>query len=277
MLPREQVELAAWACIHARPMIEKSPTLSSEAVSEYWIASRCRMDHWGRALRRLGDSRSIPHTAVRESILQLIDEILLSQVLTRSVAAITHAHDVRHDLDESRSIGRNTLQAHRDIRKRLVVLLKAWWPSDSESWGEATQKMRSVDRWSDMLIAQIGDPKLFGGIACDIDRLTDFAYDTFPGRASTAVLALTIESIRRSFATGAQEALHPELNRRIGGAALGLFGSEAFDSLGLATPVWASRFERRSEEAIAMIDRLYNDDFQKSSPPTKRWRWASES
>ena len=276
MLAREQAEVAAWACLHARPLIKRSSNLYTDALSEYWIASRCRIDRWGLTLRRLGECGASPADENYETLQQLFDEIVIAEILTRAVAAITHLHDLHHNRMEASPIGRNVLTSHRDSRRRLVALLTSWWKTDSEKWRRANKLMRRADRWSDSLLAYTGEAEEVSSFACLPDRVGEFALDARLHEASATNAALLVFSLRSSFTASSKSALNAELNRRISGAALGLFGPQAFDSLGLAIPTWMIRIERSAEEAITMIDRLFGEDFQKkTSESSKRDRWTT--
>lgn len=274
MLAREQAELAAWAALHTRPLLQRVDTLCQDALSEYWIASRCRFDHWARELRRLGDSRTVPARNACQALKRVADEVIVSEVLTRTVATITRAHDSRRGIDESGPIGQNALAAHRETRRRLFALLDAWWPRDSEQWRQTRSAARLADRWSDSLIAHTGEWETVAPVACEADRVRELCRDarSLSALSSRAAAQLFAFSIRSSFSTNASTALDPALNRRIAGSALGLFGPSAFDSLGFGVPPWMIRVERSAEEATQLIGRLFGEDFHRVPVEfTDRW------
>lgn len=263
MHARELVEAAALLCLRSRTLIDQSTPLDQDALSEYWIASRCRLDHWGRLLRSLGNSHSAPASEEDGDLLaRLSDEVSVSEVLSRAVAAICLAHDKQHGLDEAAPITRNALDAHRESRERLRKLRHAWWPSDSPKTGLARSLERQSARWTDVLLAYLGHAPEVEPLAFDSTRLREFAYDSHThGQASSeGALQLLLFSLRSSFSAATSMPVCGDLNRRIAGAAIGLFGPDAFDSLGMMRPTWMLRAERTTEETIALVDHLFTDD-----------------
>lgn len=278
MHAQKLIETAGWISLHGKSLIDNCPVLPEDALSEYWIASRCRIDHWGRALRALGNSESIASGKSKvqtEPLIELAEEIFLSEVLTRVVAAVALVHDNRYGREEANPIGRNALDAHKEARSRLRSLIFTWWPSNSPKARHARSLAKQAERWTDVLLAYVSRSGDVDHLAYDISRLREFAYDVqMHGAASSeAAGQLLTFSLRASFASANQPPVCGSLNRRVGGAALGLYGSEAFDSFGLLQPPWMIRAERSTDDAMAMIDSLFTGDFtERSSRLPERWR-----
>ncbi len=278
MHAQKLIEVAGWISLHGKSLIDNCPVLPDDALSEYWIASRCRMDHWGRALRSLGQSESVTTdklTGHAEPLLSLAEEILLSEVLARVVAAVAHTHDTHHKREEASPIGRNTLEAHREARSRLRSLIYTWWPGDSPKARHVHSLAKQAERWVDVLLAYVSRSGDVDHFAYDVSRLREFAYDVQlhgPASSEAAGQLLTF-SLRASFAAANQPPVCSHLNRQIAGAALGLYGSEAFDSFGLLRPPWMIRAERSTDDAIALLDSLFVGDFTgQSNRLPERWR-----
>lgn len=271
----ELLELAALACLNAEGLVKGQSALCGDSLSEYWIASRCRLDSWITALKQLSDSQSASEGS-GQRLVQLAEEIIVSEPLSRSVAAITKVHDHRHQVEETSAIGQNTLDAHRDASRRLKPLLSTWLSSSSDQLRHIQSLARHTQRWTDVLLAYVGPIELVEPIACDRNRLREFAFDshTHGKPSSEATAQLLLYSLRSSAITTTQDPLNPKQNRRIAGAAMGLFGPDVFDSLGLLQPTWMIRAERSSEETIAMIDRLFAEDFS-TDPATAPTRWRT--
>ena len=247
--------------LRAPLLIKQGGPLSSEALAEYWIASRCRFDQWGRELRVLGQSQTAPPTDASDLLSRLAEEMTLSEPLTRIVAAVCVVHDARCSAEEAAPIGVNLLQAHRDVISRLRALTFAWWPSSAPRALHARSMARQADQWADVLLAYLtplGDVERF---AIDASRLREFAYDSqVHGAASSETAdALLGHALRMAFAAATRPTVCGDLNRRIAGATLGLFGPEAFDGHGLARPLWMLRAERTADDTAALIDRLFVD------------------
>lgn len=275
MHPRQLIETAGLLSLQSAELLRGGAALCSDALSEYWIASRCRIDCWGRSLRSLGHSTSAPPTEeAGDLLMQLSEEIALAEPLTRVVTAIGCVYDRRLSSEEAGPIGLNMLEAHREAAARLKALRYAWWPKDAPRSRLAQSLVSQAEHWTDALLAYVSIAGPVDNVAIDPTRLLEYAYDSQShgfqaSRASTQLLAL---ALRASFAGAQQPALNPDLNRRIAGAAVALFGSEGFDSLGLTKPAWMLRVERHTDDTAALVDRLFSDEEPGAIRLPARWR-----
>lgn len=273
MEPRRLVELAGWLCVHSEALLESCDQLPDDALSEYWIASRCRLDKWGRELRRLGDSRSVGETV---DLAGLAEEILISSVLSRAVGAITAAHDAKHERVEAGPIGRNAFEGHVEAISRAHTLASAWWPRDSPKARRLRSLSTRTNRWSDALLAHVGKDASIDRFASDVKRLHAFRVDrrAHGGPRRSSISALFTVTLRLAFASATTPSLNEDLNRRIGGSALALFGPHAFDSFGLPRSAWMIRLERSAEETEAHLEQVVSGVYDAEEPPlASRWRW----
>ncbi|TWT96716.1 hypothetical protein Pla108_24900 [Botrimarina colliarenosi] len=263
MPPRQLVEIAGLLSLRSGPLLKSKAAVCSDTLSEYWIASRCRLDEWGRLLRTLGHSRSAPPADEAGGLLiRLVEEVTLSELLARIVAAICAADDLRRTGEEAGPIGQNTLDGHREASSRLRALVFAWWPADSPRSRHARSLTKQTERWTDVLLAYVGVTADVERFAIDPSRLREFAYDvqSHGAESSQAASQLLAFGLRDGFAAATQAPLNGDLNRRIAGAALALFGPAGFDGHGLQRPPWMLRAERTADDTIALVDRLFEDD-----------------
>lgn len=262
----ELVDVAGVLCLGVHGLLEDCPQASSDALVEFWTSSRCRLDAWGRALRDF----SRPGASVDSTDFDsLVEEILLSQPHTRAMAAICVLNDARHgQRPESASVARNILAGHGEALRRLKPLLKRTANAKSHDHQLTASRAR---RWSDLLLGYLlpvcgapGSKSPEGHViefAFDAERVVDFAYDAGAQAANTAaeVQRLLSASLRMSLSGLYTPAANPDLNHRIAGASLGLFGPEAFDDFGLLRSTWVRRLERSSKETLGMIDGLFDE------------------
>lgn len=258
MHARELVEIAGLASFHSDSLIEASAELCDDAMAEYWIASRCRLDHWGRSLRSLAHSETIPLNFGKDTLLELAEEIILAGIHTRNLTAICFAHDTYHQRNETTSIARNLLEGHREAQARMLKLTQAWWARDSPKSRHLRGLIIQAEQWSDIFLAYIGQTVNVERWAYDVSRVREFAYDapTHKNRTSNSAWQLLAISIRSNFATATQPARQSDLNCRIAGATLSLFSSNLFDSFGLMKSPWMLRAERSTDETIGMIEQM---------------------
>ncbi|MGL4512232.1 MAG: hypothetical protein ACRCT8_04020 [Lacipirellulaceae bacterium] len=279
MHARELVELAGLMCLRSKPLLDQHPALCDEALSEYWIASRCRLDNWGRALRGLGQSATVAPqhspSAGHDGLVAIAEEIVLAEVLTRAVAAIALAHDTRHGRTEAAPIGRNALDSQLEARSRLRALCFARWPAESAKARHVRSLGKQADRWTDVLLAYIHRVADVAHLAVDRSRLLEFAYDSQAHGHSSSEAAgqLLGYSLRTSFSAATARVTSPDLNRRVAGAALGLFGPDAFDGLGVIRSPWMMRAERSADTAITLLEGLFDVGADRGLRAPERWKW----
>lgn len=276
MRARQLVEVAGLVGLRSGPLVRSGATLCSDALAEYWIATRCRLDQWGRSLRTLGHSGSAPPPQEAGDLLvRLVEEITLSEVLTRIVAAVSLAADSHRGATDAGPIGVNALDGHREASSRLRALVFAWWAADSPRARHARSLARQSENWTDLLLAYVPAGPGIERLAFDPTRLREFAYDsqTHGAASSEAAAPLLAFGIRAAFASARQAPLAEELNRRVAGASLALFGGAGFDGHGLTRSAWMLRAERTAEDTVALIDRLLENDTAWREPRLpQRWR-----
>jgi hypothetical protein len=269
----ELVDVAGVLCLGAQSLLEDCPRVEQGALVEYWTASRCRLDEWGRALRRFGRPAAETHCEEFES---LAEEILLSQPHTRAMAALGVLHDARWgDTHESGVIARNVLAGHEEALRRLGPLLSR--PAGPRPVATQNGTAARACRWTDLLLGYLlpnCGRRLHGGVAGDKDRqghviefafdaqrVLDFAYDAHAHSGDSAPEAqrLLTASLRLSLSGATAPPANPDANRRIAGASLGLFGPEAFDDFGLLRSTMSRRLERSTDETLGMLEDLFTE------------------
>lgn len=276
MHARSLVEIASLASLHSVSLVSQRAPLADDALSEYWIASRCRLDAWGRALRLLGNSRSAGVAVDGPGLLALAQEIVLSEVLARVVAGVTHVNDQLTGSDEAGPIGRNALVGCQDAHRRVRALTAIWWGADSPKRRLFRSLEARAASWTDVLLAYVARSGDVEHLAIDRARLREFAYDSHAhsGVSSEATTELLRFALNAAFAAATEPPACPELNRRVAGSVLGLFPLSLFDSVGLIRRPWMIRAERSAEEASAMIEALVTGGTANPRLPTaERWRW----
>lgn len=270
----ELVDVAGVMCLGAGALLEDCPQAPSESVVEYWTAARCRLDEWGRSLRQHGADEA-PRDS--QAFRSLANEIVLSLPHTRSVAALCVLHDARHSSGELASVARNVLAGHAEALERLQPLL-----DQAGLAGLGEQLQCRAYRWSDLLLGYLlplcgapGSHSPEGHViefAIDPQRVVDFAFDAGVHSAggATETQRLLSASLRMSLSGTSGPPANPQLNNRIAGATLGLFGPEAFDDFGLLRSTWTRRLERSTADTLGMVEDLF-DERPKPAPVTRRF------
>jgi hypothetical protein len=260
MPPRELIEVAGLVAFHSRSLFTSMARLNDEAVGAYWLASRCRIDRWGYALRAYSQAAGSPSGNPSVRLVSLAEEIVVSEVLTRTVAALFHAHDQLHGRRESAPLGRNILAGHREAVDRLHAVTAAWWSHEAACRRALESLELRCERWTDLLLGYLHEKCDVKEFAFDSQRVNDFAADhagSRPQSQSYLCGNLLIASLRAAFADVGSASPNDDLHAQVAGATLGCFGSETFDSFGLLRSTWLDRMQRTMEETDALIGELF--------------------
>lgn len=206
--------------------------------------------------------------------MRLSEELTLADALGRVVAAVCLANDTLHRSEEAGPVGLNAIEAHRQASSRLRALQFAWWSNGSPKARHVRSLSKQAEHWTDAFLAYVSLVTEVESLAYDPSRVREFAFDsqTHGAESSLAASQLLLHSLRVSFAAATQQPLNPDLNRRVAGAALALFGPGGFDGHGLMRPAWMLRAERTADDTATLVERLFADE---NTPPGSRLpaRW----
>jgi hypothetical protein len=264
---RDLAELAALLAIHAPAIVQRRQPLPAGSSQAYWAASKCRFDRWGRVLRQLTAAESdvhLPPTVSWPRVAPVLEEILVSELLTRVWTATAIACDAALREQELEPVARSVFTSHLDARRRVLTLIAEGRILALGQIIELNRLRRRLERWTDMLLSHFTDLIDTVEFTFEPGRARDFADDLdrdSVGENQQFTSQLMLVSVRASFADGlAERAANPDLNRRIGSAVLDLFGDQMSESVGSAKPLWLERINRTATDAQQMIDELVRLD-----------------
>ncbi|MEX2092316.1 MAG: hypothetical protein WD971_06545, partial [Pirellulales bacterium] len=121
MHAHELSDLAALVAVHGEQLVVADAATMDHALAAYWRASRCRLDRWCRSLALATKHDDRGHWTQNE--IGSVEEILVSEILSRVVAALAVAHDERHAANESAPVARNIFNSHLDVKRRTIALV----------------------------------------------------------------------------------------------------------------------------------------------------------
>jgi hypothetical protein len=264
---RELAELAALVAVHAPTLIEGRGGIPPNCNQEYWVASKCRLDRWGRLLRKLqADAAEVRPSAALAwpRVRPVLEEILATELLTRLWTAIAVAYDTLSGSDELTAVAHNVFTGHLDARTRLLALIADGRAIALPQGVQLNHLRRRCERWTDMLLAHFTRHIDVARYAFEVDRAHDFADDLDHESAHVDqrfTCQLVLASLRASFAYGlADHSPNADLNQRIGNAVLSAFREEIADSTGLVKSVWLERIARTASDTELMIEELVRLD-----------------
>jgi len=274
---RDLAELAALLALHSPSIVHGAGRIPHETSEQYWSASKCRLDRWTRLLRQLTQAAiqpqlaqpQLPATLSWPRIQPVLEEILISELLTRLWTAVAAAHDQAHGTDDLEPVARNVFASHLDARRRLLTVIAEGRVITSSQATSLDQLRRRVERWTDMLLAHLAGMININEFAFDSGRARDFAEDL--DQQSTSAQSSNAEddvtgqlmllSLRASFANDlADRAPNSDLNRRIASALLGAFQDPTDDPTGIVKSLWLERLTRTALETEDMVEQLLRLD-----------------
>lgn len=203
MPPVDAVELAALASAFGPVLIDSRRPLPREALHRYWAASRCRANHWCQEMKRQSVRNAGATRRLWSATRPIVEEILLSEVLTRVWGAVLAASDQRRGEREAEPIARSALAAHLDARTRALTLLLQSSGVPASGALRINRLRRQAERWTDLFVAFLAGRHRVGAFACSLQRMRQFAADFGedarwkPGQAAWRLLST---SLRRGFA-----------------------------------------------------------------------------
>jgi hypothetical protein len=264
MHARELVELAAIVSAHGPVLVRGPQRVSSSGLQQYWSESKCRLDRWAHSLKTFTvDMAAAGDEACRRQWPQLrsiLEEILLSEILTRVWTAVLCASDRRRGILEAEPIARSVLIGHMEARHRVLMLLVQGPGVDAAAAVRLNHLRRRAERWTDVLVGYLAGHDDVSEFAIEPERAKDFAQDLrLQGQSAGGRQAwpLVLSSLRASFRQGlAPMSPNADLNARIAASILCCFPPELFDSTGQFRSLWMQRLSNATSDAQGLIDEL---------------------
>ncbi len=270
MQARQLLEVGALVALHG-PIFAHAQRayVPPGAIERYWAVSRCRLDRWKRSLAPLAEQPAVVAARHWPRTRAVIEEILVSEVLTRTWTAAAAAYDRARGADDVYPIAHSVFLGHQEARLTALKLMVGGPGLDVAEAVELNKLRRRLERWCDVLLAYLrpfAPSAEVSEVAFESDRVDDFASDLPVGGLSSGLsLAwqLMFASMRSSFETFETVQIpNGDLNRVIAGSVLGCLSDELFDATGLAKSLWIERIGRVADDTQGMIDELLVLDAQ---------------
>lgn len=255
MQTSEFLEIASLIAAHGRNWIASTDPPAAEGLEEYWVASRCRLDRWGLALRRANDGPVIPWPTLSP----LLEQVLASEMVTRAWAAVLCGHDKRHRRRESDPVGRSVLIGHLEARHRVLQMLVHGRGLELEMAQSLSVLCRRTECWTDLVIGSLCAEEDVANLAFSDQRARRYSGELSAlrprrGRSPWGLLGL---SLRASFVRWLQQPEpNTDLNARVAGGILGSIPRAEFDDLGVARSLWYSKLARAIDDTVLAVGKL---------------------
>ncbi|MCA9183227.1 MAG: hypothetical protein KDA51_17310 [Planctomycetales bacterium] len=161
-------ELASTFVRMAAPLTNLQLPPRRSAAQQLWLVARYRQENWLHDLAQHRDAIARPGTSRRTrlwaDIIPVIQEVLLSEPLSRAVAYLASLWDSRHIDNELAPLALSTLAAHIEARNRCLHLIVFGQGLAVEDAVKINRLRRNLETYSDQLLAclpAVANPGLF--------------------------------------------------------------------------------------------------------------------
>ncbi len=180
MHARDLIELASFVAAEGSTLLGSVRRISPDAMAQYWMGSKCRLDRWGRTLREFRRQQVIGpgHAETAWSGMRgVCEEVLASEMLVRVWSCVMLTLEAKLGGNEAKPLVKSVLDGHLEATNRVLNLLSVPALVSSRSAAELNRLRRLVERWTDLILGRLGPPFDFTALAYDAARAQDFADD----------------------------------------------------------------------------------------------------
>ena len=274
MHANQLADLAAWVAIHSSTFVYGEGENSALNAKDYWARSKCRIARWNSAIKMFDhDLRDMdPKHNPWPAIEIVVEEIIISELLTRVMSAAFVVYDQYSNTDELKGIAHSLLIGHMETRNRAMRLLLHGRAMNEQVFDRINQLRRQVERWTDLFLARFDNSTKAAEFGFNVQRVKDFAgergvYIEEEFRRSQQVF---IQSMAKSLNSATKKfAANPDLNREIATGVMGCFVNDRFDSHGLPKSSRLLWLEKSHHDAKVLVDELNQFESAASRPEKK--------
>ena len=258
--------MANWAAFNSNQLVQGS-AISATTCNEYWSQSKCRQNRWMIALKvfekdvHSGSEKHDPWPAIEI----VVQEIFVSEMLTRVWSATMIMHDQAQNCDELSNIAHSIHIGHVEAKNRAMRLLLDDPAANQDAFDRLNKLRRKVERWTDLLLGQLPDLEVAAQFAFQPNRVRDFGEENLEYNSNEAttrqmIFANTIPDDLSQFTN--RFPANPEINQKIAGGLLNCFVADRFDSLGLPKSVQRMWLEKTTLDTQVYLENLASLDDQ---------------
>ena len=267
MKPQTLAEISSWIAVHAAPLAFGHDPQLPRVINRYWTASRCRLGRWTSALKMFEKDMELddPYHDPWPAIEVVIQEIIISEMLTRIFGAAMVTHDWYNDSDELHGVVHGIQVGHIEVRNRAMRLILSGRADNEEAFDRMNRLRRRIERWTDLFLAQMPACEAAHTFAFEIERVEDFRMeneeaipDIAAGRQQVFIASLAADLQNLSDAFPA----NPELNRDIASGVMACFPADRFDSNGIPKTIrqiWLEQSSHDTEDLVYQLEMLDAD------------------
>ena len=260
---RQVAETAAFASARSAFLLEDRRPVPPESLQNYWKCCRGRMLDWLRRLETLSSDAECSdpdeHLAMWEAARPMVDEILVTDILTRVWATVLAATDLNRGSRDATPIAQHTFNGHLDVRNRALRLVLHDLQIPISEVARVDRLRRKAERWTDILIGHLVLNFQLGEFAHEPQRAVEFGKGQLREilRATDEPLwEFVLTGIRLAFNQQQGAASSEVWNQGIVRAVLGSFPADSFDEYGTFKSIRQVRIERGTAGSDRVLDAL---------------------
>ncbi len=260
-------EIGGWLSVSSDLFIREGQHASLKSAMRYWAASKCRLQRWQAALKVFENDFANPSEMHDpwHAVETVVQEIFVSEVLTRTLTAILVQHDRASENHELQSIGHSVFIGHLEARNRALRLLLKNRSSNQAAFDRMDEMRRRMERWIDLLLSRVTDLEVAIQFGFDENRIRDFAADRTLENDEQLQQArkLLLASLSASLKRGVKSwTANPDLNREIAAGVLACVPNDRFDSIGLPKSITLMQMEQVHNDTHEMVANLIDNEDQ---------------
>lgn len=260
-------QIGSWIAIHAPTLIFGNSSPPELVSVDYWTVSKCRIQRWIAALKIFEQDLEDKHLSHDPwpAIAIVVEEVIVSEFLTRVWSAAVMAHDTYQESDELSGLANSVHVSHIEARNRALRMLLGSRGLNEAEFDRLNVLRRKIERWTDVFLARVTDVAIAKRFAFDEQRVVDFHSEI--DEVSTANHNRRNQILIASFAAElssfeSEWAANPELNSKISSSLLACFPADRFDSLGLPKSFGLVLLEKTQHDTQLLVDQLLELDSQ---------------
>ena len=257
-------DLASTIALHGPTLLSRSDAIPAASLQQYWVASRKRCSRWHEtfALYRRHEMAcdAIGIRAWWHEQGKLMEEVLVSDILTRVYAAVAAALDSESREPEISPVAHSIYLSHLEARNRVLSIMVRGQGTSVDATARLNRLRKTVERWCDILIGQIAavypEASRYG---TTLERTTAFAEEVSeyaPSERHTAGWLMSA-AMRDSLSRKAcMLAACPQENSDVCDAVLVCLRPDMFDSCGTMQSLWLHRLIHGTKETDSVLTQL---------------------
>lgn len=267
MHAQQLAEIGGWLSISSQVFTRGGIPAEATNAMRYWSASKCRLQRWQAALKVFEKDFAEPCEMHNpwHAIEVVIQEILISELLTRVWTVVLIQHDRVFEHDEMQSIGHSVFIGHLEARSRALRLMIHNRADNQRAFDRLEELRRRMERWTDLLLSRVSDLDLAIQFGFDEHRVRDFAGDRHlenhdrRNQMEALLLASLKSSLQQDILTWTA---NPDLNQEIAAGVLACIPGDRFDSTGIPKSIMLMQMEQVQSDTHAMVASLIDEEDQ---------------